>query len=133
METFAETIPVNFTITTLNKVSKDFLSKYFPDNSLSEEPLFEEGEYFHVVLEVNISREDFYKFLFDMTERKEGFTIVVESSVNHIHEDYSYVQGDDFITRKYVPEKYRNKSGLNLLLGIVFHLQEEKIKLIDLK
>lgn len=126
-------IPVNVSINSIHRI-KDFLKDYFQTEKIEDmhDSLYD-GMWTTLVSDSEISREDFNKFLYAFAEHGEFFEITIDSNKGYVSENYRFNPGDDFITKESIPEKYCNKTGLDCLVGMVFHSQSEKIELKDLK
>lgn len=134
MEHLGKNILVNISIDTITRLPKTFLTEYFSASQISEmhDSLYE-GTWMTLISNVDISRRDFYKFMLDLTSVQDCFNITLDSEQSNLNEDYVYMGGNDFITRKYVDDEYCKESGMKHLIGILFHGKEEQIKLKDMK
>lgn len=134
MKHLGKDITVDISINTVKRTPKSFLTEHFSEDKISEiyDPL-DGGSWMTLISNVDIARKDFYKFMFDLINVQDCFNINIDSEQINLNECYNHVSGNDFITRRYVPDEFCNKSGIIHLFGILFHGKEEKIKLEDLK
>lgn len=123
-------VPVNVVINTINRISNGFLRDYFPKEEISEmQDDSENGIWTVFVSNTDMTREQFDKFLHELVSKNEYFEITLDSNQKYVSENYKFFPGDDFILKEYVPEKYCKGTGMEHLIGMLFHSEKEEIKL----
>ena len=123
-------VPVNVSIVSISNSPYHIIAKYFP----KEEKYFVKDEFFQGAWDIRImnsliSNELFKEFLMQLPEAMGSFDITVENQTHYIYEAFAYMQGSDYISRKYLTEDYINENKPMNLINILFNLQEQKIEL----
>lgn len=133
MDFYNDNVKVNICVEMNNQIQENFIKKYFPCEKIEYfcNELYD-GKCGAFISNTKISREDFYKFMKDLTNQKEDFEVQIDSDEKYVYEVFSFVSNNDFIIRRFLPEKYYGDNGRNHLIGIVFHNKEEKIALENL-
>ena len=128
---YNDDIDINVFLETKVKPSNELMKKYFMNEKIEE---FYEDEVYNTFIEsTKISRKNFNKFLKELTNTSFEITINSNEKQTYIYEKYTFNEGDDFISKNYVPEEYCGEDGKLHLIGILFHNKDEKIYLKDLK
>jgi hypothetical protein len=133
MEFNNKDIKVNVSINLQEEVSDEIIKKYFNADEFHNYHEKDGKEWNYFVFNSDINRKSFKEFLCDFISLNKSFDIIVESDEEYIYEMFSYNSGNDFVTMSYLPTEYTVENREKLLLGIIFHLQEEKIKIDKLK
>ena len=129
-------ITANIFINSDKEIDKNILDKYFLNEDIEtgrheedEMNIDDEYDYYALICKSKISDEKIQEFIKELAKNN-NYTIHVDSNDEYIYNNYSYKLNDDFITYQYVPEEFCGKSGVENLIGIIYHIKEEKIELV---
>jgi HD superfamily phosphohydrolase len=129
-------ITANIFINSDKEIDKNILDKYFLNEDIEtgrheedEINIDDEYDYYALICKSKISDEKIQEFIKELAKNN-NYTIHVDSNDEYIYNNYSYKLNNDFITYQYVPEEFCGKSGVENLIGSIYHIKEEKIELV---
>lgn len=128
-------ITANIFINSDKEIDKNILDKYFLNEEVetgkhTEDEIDMEDNFdcYALICKSKISDEKIKEFIKELAKNN-NYDVHIESDDEYIYNNYNYKLNDNFITYQYVPEEFCGKTGVENLLGIIYHIKEEKINL----
>ena len=119
---------INMVFVESDREIKKELKNYFPENKF--EYSMEEGEHCYLIENQEIKRENFENFYKSLFNQGIKFSLTIKDE-SEFEETSQPNYEEKCIVREYVPNEYKKEkeNTIRKLCAIVFHSQQEKIKI----